>query len=526
VFVAAMLVTSSCSDSDGDSDTTAAAGTGGSHAGSSATSGAGGKSAAGSGGKTAVAGASGKTAGVGGKAGEDSSADADSDAGLATQREQDGRKFTVDESMLAFDALPDPSVDSDRWTGVLDGAGYRIEVPKTWNGKLVMYAHGYAGTGADLHVTTPSIRRYLLEQGYAWAASSYSTNYYDVRTGVEDTNKLALAFKRLAGEHGRTLDEPAKRYLIGHSMGGHITGAAIEKEAEQTANNKVHYAAALPMCGVLGDTQLFNYFAAYQYAAQKLAGTSVVVTSADEFMNVKMQTQDALFKVYPTSTTAAGDQLKSIVRNLTGGARPGFDQGFATKTLEDAVWSTFGGDGTISGILARAVTDTRDVVYQLDDEPAQSDEERKFNEDVYRTTPEPDANALRSDGLRWIPQVNGEIDIPVLTLHTLGDLYVPFKMEQIYHERVKDKGNAERLVQRAIRGTGHCEFSYAEQADAFKALIDWEENGKKPDGDEVVDPAVLKQDTYGCKFTENTFNSDETTAGTLPTVRRLFAGCP
>ena len=32
----------------------------------------------------------------------------------------------------------------------------------------------------------------------------------------------------------------------------------------------------------------------------------------------------------------------------------------------------------------------------------------------------------RRDGLRWIPQVNGEISIPVVSIHTLGDLFVPF----------------------------------------------------------------------------------------------------
>jgi pimeloyl-ACP methyl ester carboxylesterase len=427
--------------------------------------------------------------------------------------------------MLAFDALPDPTVDTDRWSGVFEGAGYRIEVPKQdWNGVLVMYAHGYAGTGEQLRVTTPSIRRYLLAHGYAWAASSYSTNYYDVRTGVEDTNKLALAFKRIAQDNGRTLDEPRKRYLIGHSMGGHITGAAIEKEAADTAVNKVHYDAALPMCGVLGDTQLFTYFGAFQFAAQKLADTKVT-TVPSEFMGVVMKTQQALFSEYPAKTTPAGDELRNIVRNLTGGARPGFDQGFANKAGQDAVWSTFGGDGTISGILNRSALDTRDVVYQLDDESAQSDEERKFNEEVYRAKADADANPLRDDGLRWIPQVNGEIDIPVLSLHTLGDLYVPFKMEQIYHQRVTDKGNADHLVQRAIRGTAHCEFTYSEQAAAFEALVDWEENGKKPEGDDVLDANTLKDDKYGCKFTNNELTADDANAATLEPARKLFSAC-
>ena len=56
-------------------------------------------------------------------------------------------------------------------------------MPANWNGKLVMYAHGYAGTGANLNVGAPTIRRYLIQNGYAWAASSYAKNYSPVRAG-------------------------------------------------------------------------------------------------------------------------------------------------------------------------------------------------------------------------------------------------------------------------------------------------------------------------------------------------------
>ena len=74
--------------------------------------------------------------------------------------------------------------DSSRGAGILKGAAYMGEVPTNWNGKLLMFAHGYAGTGA----APPTIRRHLVATGYAWSASSYSTNHYDVRAGLEETN--------------------------------------------------------------------------------------------------------------------------------------------------------------------------------------------------------------------------------------------------------------------------------------------------------------------------------------------------
>jgi pimeloyl-ACP methyl ester carboxylesterase len=442
------------------------------------------------------------------------------DGGATDGRVQDMRKFNYDaDAQSPFDALPE--LETDRFSGELEGAGYRIEVPRSWNGILVMYAHGYVGTVEALRVTTPSIRRHLIEKGYAWAASSYTRNYYDVRAGLEDTNKLALAFDKITKDNGRPLT-PTKRYIIGHSMGGHISGAAVEREAEETAKNKVKYQAALPMCGVMGDTELFNYFTAYQVAAQQLAGMPVSNPPPADYAATRAAVQAALFSTFATVTTPAGDKLKAIVKNLTGGARPVFELGFANTALQTVVWNAFGGDGTINGILTRSVTDTRNVEYQLDDDPAQNAEERAFTMQAYKAAPEADANPLRSDGVRWIPVVNGEISVPVLSLHTLGDMYVPFSMQQIYRKRAVAKGNGERLVQRAIRGVSHCEFTYAEQTQAFDALATWEQNGTKPEGDDVLDRATVSSPQYGCKF------STVPAAPDLPTLTttRAAVACP
>ncbi len=83
-------------------------------------------------------------------------------------------QYFVDEAKLPFDALT--GTMTTRLWGVQGGAGYRIEVPANWNGDLVLYAHGFRGGGLELTVSNPPIRRYLIEHGYAWAASSYATN--------------------------------------------------------------------------------------------------------------------------------------------------------------------------------------------------------------------------------------------------------------------------------------------------------------------------------------------------------------
>jgi hypothetical protein len=245
-----------------------------------------------------------------------------------------------------------------------------------------------------------------------------------------------------------------------------------------------------------------------------------------DYAPVRMQVQAALFSSFPASATdttpvavkpGVGETLKTIVMNLTGGKRPMFDIGFAGPALQQTIWNTFNGDGKINGILNKAVTDTRNVVYQLDTNVEVSPDERAFNDMAYKIVPEPEANPIRSDGVRWIPVVNGDFDVPVLAIHTLGDIYVPFVMEQIYRKRADAKGKGDRLVQRAMRGVGHCDFTQPEQTEAFDALAAWEQTGVKPEGDDVLTPAVVAADDYGCKFSRPPMagSTDPRTAGRL-----------
>ena len=89
----------------------------------------------------------------------------------------------------------------------------------------------------------------------------------------------------------------------------------------------------------------------------------------------------------------------------------------------------------------------------------------------------------------------------MLTMHNLGDLFVPFFNEIEFAERVERNGDPDLLVQRAIRGSGHCDFTTAEYVEAFEDLVDWVELGEPPAGDEVLDAAAVAAADYGCAFT-------------------------
>ena len=433
-------------------------------------------------------------------------------------RAQDSRVFTPPSAGTTFSAmagLPTDAVDmasGSRWAGVLKGAAYMVEVPANWNGKLVMFAHGYAGTGAVLSVAPPAIRRHLLSTGYAWAASSYSANYYDVRAGLEDTNALALAFNSIAAQNGRPLASPTRTYITGRSMGGHIAAVAVERETLATAVNKVRYHAALPMCGVMADAELFNRFAGMQVAALALAG--VPDQPFGQWAAVQDSVTNSLFTSFPTAaaptlpiiTTAKGAQFASVVKNLTGGERPIFAQGFEYGGSYRFAYGGFGGDGTINGILSKSTLDTQALRYLIDGEPEVSN---ALNAAVQKIVAQPDANRLRRDGLRWIPAVNGDFNVPVLSIHTLGDLYVPFAMQQSYAMRATAQGSRHMLVQRAMRGAAHCDFTVAEQVESFEVLAKWEQGSSKPPGDDVLTASTVAAPNYGCAFTNNSTGPDD-----------------
>jgi pimeloyl-ACP methyl ester carboxylesterase len=392
-------------------------------------------------------------------------------------------EYFVDETQLPFDALP--GTDTERLWGVHNGAGYRIEVPANWNGELVLYAHGYRGTGLELTVTSPSIRTYLVTHGFAWAASSYSTNGYDVRQGVKDTHALGVLFRGLVGN-------PERTYLMGHSMGGHITGVAIEQYPEA-------YAGALPMCGVMGDVELFDYFLDYNLLAQALADWPAQIPAPSDYLAaVVPAVKAALATSFPTGLNAAGETLKAVTEMLTGGDRPTFDVGWIVWNTDDFLFTLGVGDGTL-GVAPGVVAGNVDTVYQLDGDPALTSDEIALNEAVLRVDKDP--QGVHPNGLANIPAVQGTPSIPVISLHTLGDLFVPFSMEQIYARRVAANGAADLLVSRAIRDVNHCGFTTGEQVAAFADLVKWVEEGVKPKGDDILTPSVVAAPTFGCRFT-------------------------
>lgn len=394
--------------------------------------------------------------------------------------------YFVDEEKLPFG--PVVGVSTERMWGVHNGAGYRVEVPENWNGSLVMWAHGYRGTGLELTVDNHPLRSFLVANGYAWAASSYSRNAYDPAQGAKDTHALTQLFNGLVGRPDRT-------YITGASMGGHVTGIVAEQWP-------MTYDGAMPICGVLGDYELFDFFLDFNVAAQTLSGVNATYPYGSDYLTTTVPaTKAALGPAFPFALNAAGQSFKSLVELRSGGDRPLFDQGwlFWNGVAGDFLFGLGVGDGTLPRQPGAAVQNS-DVTYQFDGDLALSPAEVAFNDSVQRVSADPQAR--RTNGLANVTPTTGDLRIPMLSLHTIGDLFVPFHMEQEYARRVAANGDPDLLVQRATRDFGHCTFTPTELVTTFVDLVGWVEHGVKPAGDDVLDPAVVAAPDFGCTFTD------------------------
>ncbi len=351
--------------------------------------------------------------------------------------------------------------------GTLGKAVYQIEKPDNWNGELVMWAHGFAGFGTELAVDSPpsALRQQLIEQGYAWAASSFSENGYTPGIGADDTLALKQYFEEQYGKATRT-------YIAGQSMGGNVVSLSLEHYANQ-------YDGGLSFCGALTGEEEIDYLISWAMLAEYTSGVKLPIGEGQQKMAGVLLNDMPKALGSPDSPTPAGRQFVDAVRNLTGGPRPFFAEGFKDQIIVNFALLLL--DPNRESVPGRAATN-EGVQYHID--PALGLKDEQLNAEIQRLTADPEArNAEKHPDA--VP-TSGKITKPLLTLHGTGDVFVPISVERSYRQKVEAAGKGDLLVQRAIRVGGHCKFSGAEYTQAFSDLTGWVESGKKPAGDDLM----------------------------------------
>lgn len=438
-------------------------------------------------------------------------------------RRQDSPEYVIDEAQVAAEiAEVEEATGQPVLSGEIEGAAWIGQIPDDWNGDLVIYAHGYRGEGTNLTVDAVPEYAYLVEQGFAWAASSYRRNSYDPGIGVIDTKNVTrhmqALLKRQRHATGTRLDET---YLVGVSMGGHVTAAAIEQYPEL-------WDGALPACGVVGDVELFDYFLDYNVGSAAIAGLEPTFEFpsdtwlADPVPSIKSalsndptgQWGGGLAQIFgaPSPLTPAGEQFKDFVEIGSGGERVNYDaawyfwHGLASPT-GDFFFSLGVGDGTIANQPGK-IAQNSDMTY-LDEYGIDIDAS------VFRQTA--DRRIRQSHDVQPAILIDGKPHVPVLAIHNTGDLFVPIEMEQVYARDVAANGRSHLLVQRAIRDIGHCAFTPQEWRQSMDDLFAWVETGVRPAGEDLI--GDISSPSLGCAFTTGA-------GGSATFARPLLEPCP
>jgi len=194
-------------------------------------------------------------------------------------------------------------------------------MPDAWNGELVLYAHGFAGFGTEVAVETPprALRQYMVANGYAWAASSYSENGYVPGIGADDT----LALKRHVAE---AFGEPERTYIAGASMGGNVVALALENHASE-------YDGGLALCGALGGIEEIDYLASWVAVAEYTSGLTFPIGEPGADLAPVFLTELPRILGAPDAPTERGRQFASVMKWFTGGPRPFFAEGFREQYI-------------------------------------------------------------------------------------------------------------------------------------------------------------------------------------------------
>ncbi len=371
--------------------------------------------------------------------------------------------------------LTDPSFPAlegaKAFFGQLGGTIYRIEIPNNWNRRLVLWAHGFREFIPDLRADAPPLRQHLIENGYAWAASSYSANGFVPYQGAHETAALYDFFVRQFGR-------PEYTYITGASMGGNVVLLSLELFPNR-------YDGALAACSAtsLGILDFFGHYVV-------LAAYAVGVTQ-EEYDTAHSLAQLINERILPAleADPQARALFESLVATISGGPRPFRHQGFEQFFSLNFALASLGSE--IAPQLMGAFDNT-EFVYPAD--PGSGISADELNARVIRIAGDPQIRNVEPN----LSHLRGAVPIPLLMIHTTGDGWVPFSNMQQFRRLADATGNGDLLVQRAIRAPDHCGFSQQELERAFQDLVNWVEMGLKPAGEDVLGPL---QD-IGLEFTD------------------------
>ena len=386
-------------------------------------------------------------------------------------------------------------------TGTLsDGATYLIEVPSPWNGTLLLYSHGYVTPGGPNpaeDVGDPATGAFLLANGFALAGSSYATTGWAIHEALPDQIAVLGVFRQSFGKPVRTI-------AWGHSLGGMVTAGLIQRFPGR-------FDAALPMCGVLsGGVGTWNQAldSAFAFNTLLAAGSLQVVNITNPSTNLG-SAEALLAAAQATPQGQARLALTFALNDTPGWFDPASPEpaphDYITREANQFLWASqvnfpfafalraeleFRAGGNPSWNVP--VNYRKQLEHSVDRQEvvalyAQAGLDLDADLDTLNNAERIAANPSSVQYLEHNIIFNGDLEVPVLTMHTTGDGLVSNQNENAYGHVVREDGNSELLRRTFVHRAGHCTFTPAETITALLSLIHRLDTGKWPE----LNPHVL-----------------------------------
>src|SRR5450759_3249829 len=362
---------------------------------------------------------------------------------------------------------------------------YKIEVPDPWNKTLVLYSHGYAFGPANPaeDAGDPTTHDWLLANGYAIAGSSYSTTGWALQQAFADQIQVLDIFAKDVGKPTRTI-------AWGHSLGGMITAGLVQLFPDR-------FTAALPMCGVVaGGAGVWNQGLDSEFALATLQAPFKMVnftSLGDAAANFGIASA-ALAAAQNTPQGRARIALSAALADVPGWFDPASPEpaatDFAARELNQFKWDN--NPDFLFGFFGRFELEVRaggnfswntgvDYRVQLSHSVDRAEVDALYktagldlNQELDTLNAAPRTSVTNPNALAYITKYityNGNLNMPVLTMHTTGDGLVEVTDENAYASVVRSAGDNSMLRQVFVHRAGHCTFTSAETIAAFQTLI-------------------------------------------------------
>ena len=327
----------------------------------------------------------------------------------------------------------------------------------TWNGDLVVYAHGYVAYNKPITIPEDqlqlpggvSLPELINGLGFAFATTSYRMNGLAVETGVDDLVDVVEVFSA-------THTVPTHTLVTGVSEGGLITTLAIEQRSDV-------FDGGLAACGPIGDfSKQVNYFGDFRvlfdyFFPGVMPGSPISIPQSlidDWPLTIRR----------PSSRSSFPRRMPLRSISLLRVSHAPYVTGLIT-TVDTSVY-----DALSYNVLA-----TNDAVQKLGGQPfdnqtrvyAGSANDAQLNQQVQRFSA--DAVALQDIDVHY--QTTGQLSVPLVTLHTTLDQQVPYWHEQLYRIKVIQRDSLAFHRSTEVNRYGHCYFESSEAVGSFLQLV-------------------------------------------------------